>query len=115
MFAVSPQNDVVSCGHKHKNKDTIFIVSFFLCLCPQDTTSFDRLRSTSFFAKQKHHSALRTQNDVTPYGVNDVAFSKQCCASHKRCGLTPNDVALRANILAPPPLLCYNILKAVII
>jgi len=35
-----------------------------LCLCPQDTTSFDRLRSTSF--------RLRTQNDVTPYGVNDV-------------------------------------------
>ena len=23
-------NDVVSCGHKHKKKDTIFIVSFFL-------------------------------------------------------------------------------------
>ena len=23
---------------------------------------------------------------------------KQCCASHKRCGLTPNDVALRANL-----------------
>lgn len=23
-------NDVVSCGHKHKKKDTTFIVSFFL-------------------------------------------------------------------------------------
>ena len=30
MFAVSPQNDVVSRGHKHKKKDTIFIASFFL-------------------------------------------------------------------------------------
>ncbi len=30
MFAVSPQNDVVSCGHKHKKKDTMKIVSFFL-------------------------------------------------------------------------------------
>ena len=25
-------NDVVSCRHKHKKKDTTFIVSFFLCL-----------------------------------------------------------------------------------
>ena len=30
IFAVSPQNDVVFAGHKHKKKDTIFIVSFFL-------------------------------------------------------------------------------------
>ena len=58
-------------------------------------------------------SPWRTQNEVTPYGVNEVAFGKQCCASHKRCGLTPNDVALRANTLAPPPLLCYNKPKAV--
>ena len=38
MFTAMPQNDVdrkrsndvVPCGHKHKKKDTIFIVSFFL-------------------------------------------------------------------------------------
>ena len=39
-----------------------------------------------------------------------VAFGKQCCASHKRCGLTPNDVALRANTMLRIdllPLLCY--------
>ena len=59
-----------------------------------------RLAKTSFH--------LWTQNDVTHFGVNDVAFGKQCCASHKWCGLTPNDVALRANGLATPPLLCYN-------
>ena len=38
------------------------------------------------------------------------AFGKQCCASHKRCGLTPNDVALRANTMLRIdllPLLCY--------
>ena len=32
--------------------------------------------------------ALRTQNEV--------AFGKQCCAPHQRCGLTPKDIALRA-------------------
>ena len=36
---------------------------------------------------------LGTQNGVTPCGVNDVAFGK-------RCGLSPNDVALRANVLS---------------
>jgi len=30
MFATALQNDVVSCGHKHKKKDTMKIVSFFL-------------------------------------------------------------------------------------
>ena len=29
---------------------------------------------------------------------NEVAFGKQCCASHKRCGFA-NDVALRANLM----------------
>ena len=78
-----------------------------------DTTSFDRLRSTSFRAGREHrypnadtkryygyavNDVMLRINDVTPYGVNDVAFGKQCSASHKRCGLTPNEVALRANI-----------------
>ena len=43
---------------------------------------------------------------------NEVAFGKQCCASHKRCGFA-NDVALRANGLDPLPLLYYNTSKAV--
>ena len=78
---------------KHpKRKDTIKIVSFLFCVCVRRTqhrfaaqlqTSFDR-RSTSF------------------------RFS-----GHKRCGLTPNEVAALSQTLAPPPLLCHNKIQGV--
>ena len=75
-----------------KNKSKSKRLALVFCVCVRkDTTSF----------------SITTQNDV--------AFGKQCCASHKRCGLTPNDVALRASGFETPPLLCYNILKAVMI
>ena len=60
-----------------KNKALLSEVLCFLCLCPQDTTSFDRLRSTSFFAKQKHHSAL---------------------ADTKRGCLTANSIVISTNV-----------------
>ena len=58
-----------------------FSVSFFLCLCPQDTTSFDRLRSTSFSRRLTslyacgHKTMLRyIANDVTATAVSDVGL-----------------------------------------
>jgi len=53
---------------------------FYFCVCVRkDTTSFDRLRSTSFFAKQKHHSALADTKRC--YTLR----CKRCDASHQRC------------------------------
>jgi len=44
------------------------------------------------------HHFERSENIVfNKRTQNEVAFGKQCCASHKRCGLA-NDVAIRANI-----------------
>ena len=55
MFAVSPQNDVVSCGHKHKKKDTIFIVSFFLEAPPRLELGIEVLQT---FALPLGHGAV---------------------------------------------------------
>ena len=41
-----------------KKKHFLLGSVFFLCLCPQDTTSFGRLRSISFRAKQEHRCTL---------------------------------------------------------
>jgi len=68
----------------------------FLCLCPQDTTSFDRLRSTSF--------RLRTQNEVALCANSVVLRTNDVM-------LRINDVVLRTNIMLRIdflPLLCYN-------
>ena len=50
------------------------IVSFFLCLCPQDTTSFDRLRSTSFRAEREHRYEEIVKNAKEKGLGEDVAF-----------------------------------------
>ena len=68
-----------------KKKHFLLGSVFFLCLCPQDTTSFDRKRSTSFFANQKHHSAL--------------ADTKRGCLTANSVVLRTNDVGLRPTIL----------------
>ena len=59
---------------KTKIKTRFLSCLYFLCLCPQDTTSFDRLRSTSFFATRKHHSVLATQNDILPLAKKDTTL-----------------------------------------
>ena len=65
MIAVSPQNDVVSCGHKHKNKDTIFIVSLFLeritGLEPA-TSTLARWRSTKWAKSAGADDEIRTHD-----------------------------------------------------
>ena len=75
-----------------KNKDTMKVVSLFLCLCPQDTTSF--------FAERRHHSAIADTK-------RGCASRKQCCALHKRCftlrckrcfDFVKNDVVLCTNV-----------------
>ena len=97
-----------------KNKALLW-KCFIFCVCVRRTQH--RLSACGQHHFEQSENIVfnkRTQNEVTPYGVNDVAFGKQCCASHKRCELTLNDVALRANIMLRIdllPLLCYNTLK----
>ena len=68
-----------------KKKDTIKSCLFFLCLCPQDTTSFARLLVTSFRAEREHRSAL--------------ADTKRGCLTANSVVLCTNDVGLRSTML----------------
>ena len=91
---VTGSNPVISS----KKQSTSSEVLCFLCLCPQDTTSFASSLATSFDLLVNIIVRIRTQNDVTPYGVNDVA--------------------LRANLMLRidfSPLLCYNTLREVML
>ncbi len=88
-----------------RNKDLLRQVLIFLCLCPQGhnivlseaKTSFDRLRSTSFYYK-------RTQNEIASRRKQCYTLRcKRCDALDQRCyGLAVNtwtlskDIALRA-------------------
>ena len=81
MFAASPQNDVVPCGHKHKKKGTIFIVSFFLVpvaglsspAIEQSTGLFSQtrcsLRSPSLEVVSSPARTLQNKKHGTPKGV----------------------------------------------
>ena len=71
----------------HKKSESDCFRIFYLC--PQDTTSFTCLHATSF---SRRLTSFRRKADT----------NKRCCTACKRCasqrcGLTPNDVALRAN------------------
>ena len=80
---VTGSNPVISS----KKQSTSSEVLCFLCLCPQDTTSFASSLATSFDLLVNIIVRIRPQNDVTPYGVNDVM-------------LRINDVSLRENDVA---------------
>ena len=71
---------------------------FFFCVCVrQDTTSFDRLRSTSFRVKREHRSALADtkwcytlrckrgclRQTVPSFAQTMWAYTQRCCASCK--------------------------------
>ena len=64
-------------------------VSFCVCV-RKDTTSFASSLATSF-SRRLTSFRISGHKTMLPYG-------KQCCASQKRCGFTPNEVALRANV-----------------
>ncbi len=64
------------------------MVFCFLYLCPQGTTSFDRLRSTSFRAKKEHPKKARTQNGVVLH-TND-AMLRINYAAHYAQPITSN-------------------------
>ena len=60
------------------------------CVCVRRTQH--RLRVYS-----QHHLTFRSTSFRFSGHKTTLPYGKQCCASHKRCGITPNDVALRAN------------------
>ena len=76
-------------GASKKKHFLLGSVSFCVCV-RKDTTSFCGETANIIWPLGQHHSACGHKT-MLPYG-------KQCCASHKRCGLMPNDVALRANV-----------------
>ena len=92
-----------------KNKRTTSVVLLFLCLCPQDTTSFCNSVANIIWPIGQHHSAL--------------ADTKWCYGkSHKRCFdfvkndvmLRINDVVLRTNDVASPTMLHFVQIYAII-
>ena len=71
-------------------KKRFLLGSVSFCVCIRRTQHRLRVYSQHHFSQSENIVPLwRTQNEV--------AFGKQCCASHKRCGFA-NDVAIRANI-----------------
>ena len=72
-----------------KKKDTMKIVSFFLCLCPQDTTSFCNAVANIIYPKDNIISKKRTQNEVALrqtvlcFAQTMWAYAQRYCTSCK--------------------------------
>ena len=71
-------------------KKHFLLGSVSFCVCVRRTQH--RLTASG-----QHHFEQSENIVFNKRTQNEVAFGKQCCASHKRCGLA-NDVALRANV-----------------
>ena len=91
---VTSSNLVSSSKKKH-----FLLGSVSFCVCVRKTQH--RLAACG-----QHHFEQSENIVINKRTQNEVAFGKQCCASHKRCGLMPddvtpcgvNDVALCANL-----------------
>ena len=86
------KDEVTSSNLVSSSKKKHFLlgsVSFFVCV---------RRTQPRLAACGQHHFE-RSENIVfNKRTQNDVAFGKQSCASYRRCGLAPNDVALYVNV-----------------
>ena len=72
-------------GVHSKNKALVSTSALFFVFVSARTQHHFAVKPQTSFDRSATPFRLRTQNDDTPCGVNEVAFGKQCCASHKRC------------------------------